>query len=58
MIKRKAEAEVMKQQNSQITEQYLRLKEIENQKAMIDKWNGTLPSTMTGDASMLFNLNK
>ena len=54
----KAEAEVMKQQNSQITEQYLRLKEIENQKAMIDKWNGTLPSTMTGDASMLFNLNK
>ena len=35
----KAEAEVMKQQNLQITEQYLRLKEIENQKAMIDKWN-------------------
>lgn len=54
----KAEAEVMKQQNSQITEQYLRLKEIENQKAMLDKWDGKLPSTMTGDASMLFNLNK
>lgn len=35
----KAEAEVMKQQNAQITEQYLKLKEIENQKAMIDKWN-------------------
>ena len=35
----KAEAEVMKQQNAQITDQYLRLKEIENQKAMIDKWN-------------------
>lgn len=35
----KAEAEVMKQQNAQITDQYLRLKEIENQKAMIDRWN-------------------
>ena len=35
----KAEAEVMKQQNAQITDQYLKLKEIENQKAMIDKWN-------------------
>lgn len=35
----KAEAEVMKQQNAQITDQYLKLKEIENQKAMIEKWN-------------------
>lgn len=38
----KAEAEVMKQQNAQITDQYLRLKEIENQKAMIDKWNRSI----------------
>ena len=54
----KAEAEVMRQQNEQITENYLKLKEIENQKAMIDKWNGTLPSTMTGsDISSIFNLN-
>ena len=53
----KAEAEVMKQQNSQITEQYLKLKEIENQKAMIDKWNGQLPTTMTDGANLLFNMN-
>lgn len=54
----KAEAEVMRQQNEQITENYLKLKEIENQKAMIDKWNGTLPSTMAGsDISSIFNLN-
>ena len=38
----KAEAEVMKQQNAQITDQYLRLKEIENQKDMIDKWNRSI----------------
>lgn len=55
----KAEAEVMKQQNKEITEEYLKLKEVENQKAMIDKWNGVLPSTMTGnDVSSIFNLNK
>ena len=53
----KAEAEVMKQQNSQITEQYLKLKEIENQKAMIDKWNGQLPTTMTDGGNLLFNMN-
>ena len=47
----------MKQQNLQITEQYLRLKEIENQKAMIDKWNGQLPTTMTDGANLLFNMN-
>lgn len=53
----KAEAEVMKQQNLQITEQYLRLKEIENQKAMIDKWAGNLPNTMLSDSiSSIFNI--
>lgn len=53
----KAEAEVMKQQNLQITEQYLRLKEIENQKAMIDKWDGQLPTMMTDGGNLLFNMN-
>ena len=53
----KAEAEVMKQQNAQITDQYLRLKEIENQKAMIDKWNGQLPTTMS-DTVPFLNINK
>ena len=54
----KADAEVMATQNSQITENYLRLKEIENQKAMIEKWNGQLPTTVTGsDVSSIFNLN-
>lgn len=54
----KAEAEVMKQQNLQITEQYLRLKEIENQKAMIDKWTGQLPTIMTDGSNLLLNMNK
>lgn len=53
-----ADAEVMAAQNAQITNNYLRLKEIENQKAMIEKWNGQLPTTMTGsDVSSIFNVN-
>lgn len=55
----KAEAEVMKQQNSQITEQTLKLKALEVQQSLINKWNGQLPATITGDGvSSIFNLNK
>ena len=54
----KAEAEVMKQQNAQITDQYLRLKEIENQKAMIDKWQGILPNTILSEGGIFSILNK
>ena len=41
----KAEAEVMKQQNQQITENTLKLKELEVKQKMIEKWNGQLPTT-------------
>lgn len=51
------DAQVMALQNSQITENTLKLKELENEKAMIDKWNGQYPSTMLGNGSnTLFNL--
>lgn len=40
-----------------LTENYLRLKEIENQNKAIDKWNGQMPSTYAGNGSnMLFNI--
>lgn len=53
-----ADAEVMAAQNAQITDNYLRLKEIENQKAMIDKWSGNLPNTLlSDDISSIFNVN-
>lgn len=54
----KTEAEVMKQQNAQITEQTLRLKELENQEKLIEKWNGQLPTTTLGEGDVLFNLQK
>lgn len=53
-----ADAEVMAAQNAQITDNYLRLKEIENQKAMIEKWSGNLPNTLlSDDISSIFNVN-
>lgn len=52
------DAEVMRLQNSQITDNTLRLKETENQKAFIEKWNGVLPSTMLSDKiSTIFGIN-
>ena len=54
----KAEAEVMRQQNSQITENTLRLKELENQSALIQKWNGALPTTALGDNIPMLNINQ
>lgn len=45
----KAEAEVMRQQNEQITEQTLKLKELENQAKLIEKWNGQVPTTVTDE---------
>ena len=52
----KADAEVMRQQNEQITDNYLRLKEIENEQKAIEKWNGQLPTT-TSDAIPFINVN-
>lgn len=55
----KAEAEVMALQNAQITEQTLKLKELEIMEEYVEKWNGQLPSTMLNDNfTGLFNLNK
>lgn len=44
-----ANAKVMEVQNASTTESALRLKELEIQKAFIEKWDGKLPSTALGD---------
>ena len=47
----------MELQNSKITENTLRLKELENQEKFINKWNGSMPSTMLADGvSTMFNI--
>ena len=51
-----ANAKVMEVQDSTTTERALKLKELEIQKAAIEKWNGALPSTMAGDTVPFINL--
>lgn len=54
----KAEAEIMKQQNQQITENTLKLKELEIKQTLIDKWNGQLPTTSLSDSIPMFNISQ
>lgn len=54
----RAEAEVMKQQNQEITDKTLELKKLEVQRALIDKWNGQLPSTTLGENIPMLNIGK
>ena len=51
-----ANAKVMQVQDATTTERALQLKELEIQKAAIEKWNGVLPSTMTGDTIPFLNV--
>lgn len=53
----KAEAEVMALQNKEITENTLKLKELEIKSKLCDKWDGKYPTTMLGtDTNALFNI--
>lgn len=52
------DAKVMELQNAQITENTLRLKELEVQQKLVEKWNGQLPTTSLGDNIPMLNINK
>ena len=52
-----ANAKVMQVQDATTTENALKLKELEIQKAAIEKWNGVLPSTMASDTVPFLNIN-
>ena len=52
------EAEANKIRQTSLTPQLLELRKIENQKALIDRWNGQLPSVQTGNGQMLMELPK
>ncbi len=49
-----AEAESLKAQRNEITAELLQLRQIENQKAAIEKWDGALPQNMYGSAPVPF----
>lgn len=46
------DAQAQEVQAQTLTENYLRLKEIENENKAIDKWNGQMPSTVAGGQSI------
>jgi regulator of protease activity HflC (stomatin/prohibitin superfamily) len=45
-----AEAKALRAQRQEVTVELLRLREIENQRLAIEKWDGKLPATMAGGA--------
>ena len=54
-----AEAKVREFQSQSVTEQSLEQLRLENQRAMIEKWNGVMPTYMLGEnANALFNLGQ
>jgi regulator of protease activity HflC (stomatin/prohibitin superfamily) len=52
------EAEANKIRQASLTPQLLELRKIENQKALIDRWNGALPTVQTGSGGLLMELPK
>jgi len=52
------EAEANKIRQTSLTPQLLELRKIENQKALIDRWNGALPTVQTGNGGLLMELPK
>ena len=53
-----ANAKVMQIQNESTTESALRLKEIELKQQLIQKWNGVLPTTMSGDVTSILDITQ
>ncbi len=52
------EAEANRIRQTSLTPQLLELRKIENQKALIDRWNGALPTVQTGSGGLLMELPK
>jgi regulator of protease activity HflC (stomatin/prohibitin superfamily) len=52
------EAEANRSRQASLTPQLLELRKIENQKALIDRWNGQLPTVQSGSGGLLMELPK
>ena len=50
VVEAQAEADALKVQKQEITEDLLELRRIENEAKWIEKWNGQLPTTVLGDS--------
>lgn len=52
------EAEANRIRQSSLTPQLLELRKIENQKSLIERWNGQLPTVQAGNSNLLMELPK
>ncbi len=52
------EAEANKIRQASLTPQLLELRKIENQRSLIDRWNGALPTVQSGNGGLLMELPK
>lgn len=53
-----AEAESLHIQKQQVTSELLRLREVENKRRAIEKWDGKLPTTLMGNSVPFVNVGK
>ena len=59
VVQAQAEADSLKVQKQEITEELLKLRQIENEKEWIKKWNGQLPTTVLGgESTILYGIGK
>lgn len=59
VVQAQAEADSLKAQKEEITEELLKLRQIENEKEWIKKWNGQLPTTVLGgDNTIMYGISK
>ena len=56
IVEAQAEAEALRVQKQEITDDLLQLRQIENEAKMIEKWDGKLPTYMTESAVPFLNL--
>ena len=54
----KSEADANRIRQTSLTPQLLELRRLENQRALIDRWNGQLPTVESGQGTMLMQLPK
>ena len=59
IVQAEAEAEALRIQKANITDDLLKLRQIENEQKWIAKWNGQLPTTVLSDGStIMYGINK
>jgi hypothetical protein len=57
-MRAQGEADANRIRQSSLTAQLLDLRRLENERAMIDRWNGQLPTVQSGQSGIMLQLPK